>query len=471
VRVHALWMIVMLVLLPMPAQGQDGIQSLQVQMSELKSLMEEMRAENRLLRQELEQIRQQLTNDEPLQKIEEEQQLLAAKIDEQHQTKVESGSRYRVRLSGMVLANMFSNSGVVDNLDFPSLAVEEDEGYSRGSFGGTLRQSLFGLEVFGPEVRGGRVSGDLQFDFAGGFPYAPDGVSFGLPRLRTGTIRMSWPATTFVAGQDAPFFSPLSPGSIASLGVPPLSYSGNLWGWIPQIRVEHVVASSGKGNLLLQGGILDPLTGELPSSRFRRTPQAGEASRQPAYATRVAWNGRGSGQPLSVGIGGYYSRQNWGFNRNVDGWSANSDWTVPLNGRWEVSGEFYRGRAVAGLGGGIGRSIVLDGILTDPATRIRPVNAFGGWTQVKFRQTERLEWNGAFGQDNVHAKDLRAFPLMEESYLNAPVARNRTSLMNFIYRPRSDLLLSIEYRRLRTSTIYGSSETADHFNLGMGVLF
>jgi hypothetical protein len=43
-------------------------------------------------------------------------------------------------------------------------------------------------------------------------------------------------------------------------------------------------------------------------------------------------------------------------------------------------------------------------------------------------------------------------------------------MMNFIYRPRSDLLLSGEFRRLRTSEI-GALNVADQVNLMMGVLF
>jgi len=48
-------------------------------------------------------------------RLEEESQLQAGKIDEQYQTKVESASKYRVRLSGMALLNLFSNRGTVDN--------------------------------------------------------------------------------------------------------------------------------------------------------------------------------------------------------------------------------------------------------------------------------------------------------------------------------------------------------------------
>ncbi len=43
--------------------------------------------------------------------LEEEYQLLSGKVDDQYQTKVESASKYRVRLSGIVLMNLFSNRG------------------------------------------------------------------------------------------------------------------------------------------------------------------------------------------------------------------------------------------------------------------------------------------------------------------------------------------------------------------------
>jgi hypothetical protein len=485
----------------------DRIQDLQIQMREMKSMLEEMRAEmlrsrteSLELRQELEATRRELAaaglptkkissspgeitslgsapahavqgSEQPPAKPEEEQQLLSAKLEELHQTKVESGSKYPVRLSGIVLLNLFSNTGVVDNIDFPVLALAEHPSYSRGNFGGSLRQSLLSLDVFGPQVRGARVSADIQFDFAGGFPSTLGGVTLGLPRLRTGVIRMTWPNTTIVAGQDAPFFSPLSPSSIASLALPAFSYTGNLWTWIPQVRLEHRLELTNKSNFLLQGGILDSVSGESPRSDSMRTPQAGEASRQPAYATRMAWSRHVSGREITLGFGGYYARQDWGFHRNVDAWAGTSDWTIPLGNRWELAGEFYRGRAVGGLGGGMGRSTVFSGPVADQTTRVLGLNSMGGWAQVKFRESEKLEWNGAFGQDNPFASDLRIFPLSQQTYFDPSLARNRSALLNFIYRPRSDLLFSVEYRHLRTFTLPGDYESADHINVSMGVLF
>ena len=44
-------------------------------------------------------------------------------------------------------------------------------------------------------------------------------------------------------------------------------------------------------------------------------------------------------------------------------------------------------------------------------------------------------------------------------------------MFNVIYRPRTDLVLSMEYRRLNTLRTNAGKEIVNHFNLGVGVLF
>jgi hypothetical protein len=404
-----------------------------------------------------------------LARLEESQQLAEAKIAEQSQTKVESGSKYRVRLSGIVLLNFFDNRGVVDNQDFPQIATPRSAVDSAQSFGGSLRQSQIGVEVFGPEIAGARTSADVKFDFAGGFTEVPNGAVMGIVRLRTGTFRMDWTNTSIVAGQDRLFFAPLAPTSLASLAVPALSYSGNLWAWTPQVRVEHKITLSDSSHLMLQAGILDSLSGELPVSPDR-FPSWGEQSGQPAYAGRIAWTHRAFGQDLTVGFGGYYARQNFGLGRNVNGWASTFDVLLPLGKYFNLSGEFYRGAAVAGLGGGIGQSILTSGPFTDPATTIKGLDSMGGWMQLKFKPKTNFEINGAFGQDNPFAGELRRFP-GSPSYFGESLARNLTPFVNFIYQPRSDVLFSVEYRRLQTYMLDSSANTANHVAASVGYIF
>src|SRR6516164_3377434 len=146
--------------------------------------------------------------EERVQKLEESTSLIGSKVDEQYQTKVETASKYRARLHGMILMNAFRNVGGSDNLDFPDYALPQSRFVSQATVGATLRQSQIGLEVFGPNVAGAKTSANVQFDFAGGFPVTGNGVNFGIVRLQTGSLRLDWEHTSVIAGQDSLFISP-----------------------------------------------------------------------------------------------------------------------------------------------------------------------------------------------------------------------------------------------------------------------
>jgi hypothetical protein len=475
-------------------QLQSQVQELSGQVKNLKAQQDTERAESAALRNELDATKAQLaamahpadrvaptqnafsgrlpqdTIEDRLSKIEETQQLDEQKIAEQSQTKVESASKYRIRLSGMVLFNTYINRGNVDNQDFPELATPHNAFVSDGSFGGSLRQSEIGLQAYGPTIAGARTSADLQFDFAGGFPDAPNGVSFGIMRLRTGTVHFDWDNTSVIAGQDSLFLAPTSPTSIATVAVPAFAYSGNLWSWTPQVRVEHRFIVSDSSSLLLQGGILDGLSGETPFASYDRYPTYGEISGQPAYATRISWDRKLGAQNLILGVGGYYDRQNWGFGRAIDAWAGTVDATLPLGNRFEFTGQFYRGRAVGGLGGGIAQSVLWNGSFTDPATEIYGLDSVGGWTQLKFKATSKLQWNGAFGLDNPFASEMRLNG-GSQGYYPYPLSKNQTFMTNFLYQPKSDIVLSLEYRRLKTYTLDSNANSANIINMSVGYIF
>ena len=493
--------------------GDASLHDLVSQVRELREAIEQMRAENAQSRAEMQGLRQELqetrkllaplavaTNASPsssspaestlysanaaaatpaspadlggrVQRLEESTQLLGSKINEQYQTKVESAAKYRVRLSGIVLMNAFRNVGASDNLDLPDYAQPPAApGLAQTSFGATLRQSEIGLEIFGPTLAGAKSSANVQFDFAGGFPATNNGVNFGIARIQTASLRLDWEHTSVIAGQDSLFISPLSPTSFASLAIPAFAYAGNLWGWTPQLRVEHRFDLADQQTLTLQGGILDNLDWETPSDPFFRSAQAGELSGQPAYAMRTAWSRPVFDHPLSFAVAGYYGRQNWGWDRSVDAWAGMTDWQIPILRRLILSGEFYRGRGVGGLGGAVGQTIVYGGNPLYSTTSIRGLDSAGGWSQLKFQLTPKLELNGVFAEDNAFAGDIRGFATDANNF--GPIlGRNRGALGNLVYRPRSDLLLSAEFRRLRTFPVYDSASVTNQINLAMGVLF
>ncbi|MGH9431225.1 MAG: hypothetical protein ACRD3T_06755 [Terriglobia bacterium] len=482
---------------------QKQVQELSSELREMRAEMKDAHAEATELRQELGQTREELQSiksdlaatlgsvqaktqanppaaeaaaspgqklEDRVSKVEEGQQLLNQKVDDQYQTKVESGSKYRVRLSGIALFNAFSTRGATDNFDLPTLALPRDPSQSIGGFGATLRQSEVGLDVFGPDIAGAATRADLRADFFGGFPNTPNGVATGIFRLRTAGLHLDWQNTSIVAGQYAPFFSPLSPTSLATLAYPALSASGNLWVWTPQIFVEHRISLADGSKMTLQGGILDPLTGELPQNPSYRTAQAGERAGQPAYAARVAWASASQDNPFSLGIGGYYARQNWGFNRLVDSWAGTADWSIPLTHRFALTGEFYRGRAIGGLGAAEGRSVAYTGPLDNYESSVYGLNSTGGWSQLKFMPLEKLEFNGVFGQDFSTPPHL-GYDAQGVVYQNALVGRNQSVLFNSIYHLRSNLMLSVEYLRLRTAETQPGLFWANQLSLSAAAFF
>jgi hypothetical protein len=279
---------------------------------------------------------------------------------------------------------------------------------------------------------------------------------------------LDWKNTSLVAGQDSLFFVPLSPTSLASVAVPALSYAGNLWGWVPQARLEHRVSLSESSTLQLQGGILDSLSGDF-AGYGGRYPSWGEESNQPAYAARTAFIHPLFGQDFILGVGGYYGRQYWGLGRSLDGWAGTLDLTLPM-GKWlGLTAAFYRGRAVNGLGGGIGQGILIPSSLANPNTPVRGLNSVGGWAQLKFKPTVKLEVNAAMGIDNPFASEMRQFG--GTSYMGSWMAKNVSPFGNFIYHAKSNVLFSVEYRRLQTFLLDSNSETVNHVNASVGYIF
>jgi len=497
------------------APDAGELRDLHEQVRQLRSLVEEMRADNAQSRTEMQELRQELKDTRSMlervaaasprssdatavasvapgsvaapadkqaqasaetprladrvQKLEESTSLLGSKIDEQYQTKVETASKYRARLSGIVLLNAFRNVGSSDNLDFPNFAQPTPGGTSQATLGATLRQSEIGLEIFGPTVAGARTTANLQLDFAGGFANTGNGVNFGIVRLQTASMRMDWQHTSIVAGQDSLFLSPLSPTSFASLATPAFAFAGNLWGWTPQIRVEHRFEFADRQTLTVQAGVLDNLDWETPYS-FYRSAQAGEQSGQPAVGTRVAWSRPVFDHPLSFGAGGYYGRQDWSWGRYVDAWAAMADWQIPVVRRVTVSGEFYRGRGIGGLGAGMGRSILYGGNPGYDFTPIHALDSAGGWTQLKFQLTSKVEFNGVVAEDDALTGDIHGFAT-DANNISPILGRNRGGLVNVVFRPRSDLLFSAEFRRLRTYPVYSDSNVTNQVNLAIGILF
>jgi hypothetical protein len=361
------------------------------------------------------------------------------------------------------------NLGSVDNIDLPSIATRQPPGASNGSAGATMRQTILGIEANGPRIGGARTSADVNFDFFGGIAYSNYGTAAGIVRMRTASVNLDWQRDSVQFGMVSPLISPLSPTSYATVAEPGMSWAGNLWTWAPQLRIAHRFSLSDEKRLMVEFGLWDPSSAGYNTSDVFRPPSASEQTKQPGYEGRFSF-GKGGERGLQAGIGGYYSRQSYS-SANNDAWAFTADWRVPLAHRFELTGEGYRGRSLGGLGGGVYKDVIFG---TDPisgSTVWRGLNDIGGWTQFKSRFGQSFEANVAIGQDNGFSRDFHEVVLPPNASPTALRARNRMVVGNLIYRPKTYLIFSPEYRRIWTWPIYGKGNTADVFTLSVGYQF
>ncbi|MEJ7810878.1 MAG: hypothetical protein WKG32_10760 [Gemmatimonadaceae bacterium] len=392
---------------------------------------------------------------ERLRRAEEAIALLREQLAAQAASSVQSASRVQVELYGRVMMNAFSNRGSVNNADVPLFALP-DTGSASGGAGATIRQTSLGLAVAVPRVLGGDFAGDLHLDFFGGQVASSGGRHRPLVRLRTayGTVR--WRHAELLFGQESPLVAGVSPASLAAFGYPDFTAAGNLWQWLPQLRVTgEVGAAGGAVRIGLQGAVLAPASGD-PLGPFDTDVDRAERSKRPFLQARLRaqWGtGEGAGtEPAGeIGIGVHRGSIRRDDGSRVASEAVAADVRIALGRMVELRGEAYVGRAVRGLGGGgIGQ------LLTTGGAAIRDR---GGWAQLIVKPSSLLELGTGCG-------------VLDPEDAGLPLGRRRnvSCEAHATARPGGPLIFGLAYRRQETT--YASGKVSnDHLNLATGFEF
>jgi hypothetical protein len=409
--------------------------------------------------------------------VAERQALDESQIATLDQEKVESESKYPVRLTGMLLFNGFVNTGAVDLAATPSVALS-----GPGSTGASMRQTELGFDARGPQLLGARSFGDLRVDFDG-VPQSGN-LSSGyytanttLLRLRTAHAALLWKRTEAYFALDRPIFSPDTPSSLTAVAVPLLSWSGNLWTWNPQFGVRQDVALGSASDLRFEAAVMDVGDAPLTATAYNTTsvsPGPASSAQQsgwPGAEARIALVGPESEeQGNHLGFGGYFAPHRTAFGKSFDAWAATVDAGLHLPGRLRVSSSFYRGLALGGLGGGAYKDFVYGQDPDTGAVYLRPLDDVGGWAQLKEKFSERVQFNGAFGIDNAFAAEVGRYASASTGFYQN-LARNRTFTGNVIFSPSAYLLFSLEYRHITSSPVGGAANQSNVIGLAAGYKF
>jgi hypothetical protein len=397
--------------------------------------------------------------------------ILNAHVEELTQTRVESGSKFPLRLSGLFLMNTIVNSGRVDNFDLPTIALSRASGSPTGSTGFSLRQSIIGIEGTGPTILHASTFADVQTDFFGGASSGYGASGSGLVRLRLARARADWQHTSIIGGLDTPFFSPDSPTSYLTVAEPAFSAAGNLWAWSPAVRIEQRIDTRAT-QFRAEAGVVD-VPGYAASATGARIPTPGEFSRQPAYALRLSANGRDPDRPRSIGLAGISLTQRFPGAASIAGGGGMADWRIPVIARVEFSGEIFAGKGLDGFGAAPAPPVTSTDYtqyITSSAAALARIRMFGGWSQLKLRVNARSEVNFVAGGVTRASAAFRT-AAQNDSIVQALAFKNESLMFNYVYRPRSDLLFSAEYRRLRTYSLPDSTAGAGETGLTAGFVF
>ncbi len=489
---HRLLIFLLLTLLPSPAlRAQNVSQSnspaaalsqaelverLAVSVDQAEAKLKASQAELDALKQQLEQMRAEVAASRlPQQtadsKSDEQSGLEESQIATLDQIKVESVSKFPLRISGTILLNGFFNTGHVDQASAPTGVLAN----GNGSAGLNVRQTVLGLDAEGPHLFGAASHADLRVDFFGNGASSDYNNLGGLLRLRTVHATLDWPQTQVFFSLDRPIINPEMPQSLVSVAQPELAWSGNLWSWNPQLGVAQTVGN--RTRLRMQAAIIDPSDPVLPSATNMSvvpTSNLAEASERPGVEARLALLGNDDQTSPEFGLGGYFSPHVLTSASAIEGshfdsWGATTDYRVPLEHHLVFSGSVYRGQALGGLGGGAYKDYLSR--LSGTTVQVRPLDDVGGWSQLHQTVSLCVQWNAGFGIDNGFSKELRVYPGVGSGTLYRSIARNRTFFGNVIYSPRSSLLFSLEYRNLYTAPVSGDTWTSNTTGLGAAYRF
>src|SRR5664279_4900831 len=334
--------------------------------------LDRLEAENRALTEQVRALQAQLgTAAPPPPTTEERLEIQEHRTEEQAQTKVEASQKFPIRLTGMALFNAFANSKQSGGSDYPVIAAPTGAGHS----GATVRQTVLGLEFGAPQaIWGGKVDGSVYMDFFAGTTQQE-------MRIRTASIGIAWQDRRVVAGLEKPIFNPREPSSLAQVGISPLTGAGNLWLWLPQVRVEQEIHLGASSGVLAQVGAVQ--TREIGPYGGTATAEAA----RPAAEGRFNFHHKLDDERRMEIAAGFHTSTTHAGGQSIPSNLFSMDWFFNPWKPVEFTGVFYSGQNVAHLGSGTRQGFAIEKGLG------YALPSRGGWGQVTLHALPRLDFH------------------------------------------------------------------------------
>ena len=271
-------------------------------------------------------------------------------------------------------------------------------------------------------------------------------------RLRTATIQLDWKTRIVKLGVDKPIFNPRDPDSLAQVGVSPLTGAGNLWLWMPQIRLEQDLSLGASSGLNAQIGAVE--THETNPYATTTSTVKIETVRPGLEGRVMGWHKLDDNRRLEIAAGFHASTTHAG-GFSIPSNLVSLDWFFNPSRRVEFSGAFFSGQNVSNLGtGAINQGYYIY------YNSAEAVHSKGGWGQFTIHAARRLDFHLFTGQQQ--------YAMLEGP---AGVTRNLLFGGNLYFRVAPNVLFGPEITQTRTSYLGPALRINNHYDMALAYLF
>ncbi|NLD35915.1 MAG: hypothetical protein GX654_03515 [Desulfatiglans sp.] len=351
---------------------------------------------------------------------------------------------FSVKSYGYIKLDAAYNDSRVSNGNFATYVFGEGAVNNDDTVNFTARQSRLGLDITAPDYNGFKTKGKVEVDFYGDGSAAHENKAE--PMLRQAYLETTRGGMSILAGQTSDVISPLNPST--------LNYTvgwsaGNIGYRRAQLRLSYNKSFDESTGLLTQIA-LARTTGLTNEDFDANGVNDGDDSGFPSVQGRFAITTKGlAGKKNVIGISGHFGREeaDWaGAETDLDSWSANIDFVIPLTERFTLSGEAFTGENLDDYFGGI-----LQGVNTITRSEI---SSKGMWSQINFALNKKWQYNAGFGIDNPDTNDINIGSRDKNSYY----------FVNTMFKVLPMLTIGFEYSYWETEYKGAADGTANRFH-------
>ncbi len=350
---------------------------------------------------------------------------------------------FEIKSYGYIKLDASYNDSRLTNGNFATYVAGEGTVDNDDTVNFTARQSRVGVDITAPEYSGFKTKAKVEADFYGDGSAVHENKAELM--LRHAFLETTKGGLGILAGQTSDVISPLSPST--------LNYTvgwsaGNIGYRRPQARLSYNKTFDEFTGVLTQLAV-SRTTGLANEDLDGNGVNDGDDSGFPTVQGRFALTTKGfAGKKNVIGISGHFGREeaDWaGVETDLDSWSGNIDFVIPLSERFTLSGEAFTGENLDDYFGGISQGV-------NTTTR-NEISTTGMWSQINFTFNKAWQYNAGYGIDNPDTNDLNSTNRDKNSFY----------FVNTMFKVLPMLTIGLEYSYWETEYKGSADGTANRF--------